>query len=211
VRINAWYRLNQKGYSIPFPIRTVEMIDLEKKTEQLRQRGLSARAAALAKLPILATLSPAQNRHVAEGADDLLLSAGQVVYRQGDVGDRFFVIREGTVDSLLEMPDGRRVSVGTIGSGEFFGEYSAMTGQPRPTTVQAATDVRCIAITRDDLQQIFEADPSAMERVSEVVAKRAAERTQREAAVGGAPQPAEAHERKTVLERMKHSFGRWGL
>jgi len=105
---------------------------------------------------------------------------------------------EGTQDQRL---------VASLGPGDFFGEMSALTGQPRTATIRAATPVSCVVIEKQDLLPIFQSDPGIMEKISAVVAKRNAER---EAVLqdAGATPPAEAvvRQQKTLLGRMINFF-----
>ncbi len=58
VRVNLWYRLNQAGYGIPFPIRTVEMSDAGKKTAAAREESHQSRLNALRKSPMFSEIAP---------------------------------------------------------------------------------------------------------------------------------------------------------
>lgn len=89
------------------------------------------------RLGLLATLSGDQFDVVARSAQLHFVEPGQYVFRQGDAGDRFFVLMEGQVEIIKGTE-----SVATLGPGSFFGEGSLLTGNPRSadvrTTVQTA-------------------------------------------------------------------------
>lgn len=208
VRVNAWYRLKRAGYGIPFPMRTVEMVDLDKKQEKQRQREEGKRTAAVAKNPLFAGLSAEQREQLAREAHDCTLAAGQTVYRQGDAGDSLFLLLEGEVDVFAHTEDGRQVDVGDIVAGSFFGELSAMTGAPRPRTIRAKTDVSAIEITREHLQQLFASDPGLMERISTVIAQREAEQLEQLRKLGEkSATSGQGTGQHSVLDRMKRMFG----
>jgi CRP-like cAMP-binding protein len=72
------------------------------------------------------------------------LAAGDVVFRRGDPGDRFYVVESG---ELTVEPEGRpRV---TIGRGDYFGEIALLRDIPRTATVTALTDVELFALDPD--------------------------------------------------------------
>jgi|GEM_PF-136462 len=207
VRVNAWYRLKRKGFGIPFQIQTVEFVNLDRKMKKEADRAAARRELAIKKNPLFAKLDAEQLRHLAKVSRDVVLCAGQTVYRQGEMGDTLFLVQEGAVDVFIKGDDGKAVDVGDIEAGSFFGELSAMTGQPRPATIRAKNDVTCIEIGREDLVPIFEKDPELMTHISHVIAQRQAERDRQMADMGAkkAPAPVGTHQ-PNVLERMRGLF-----
>jgi MFS family permease len=83
------------------------------------------------------------------------VEAGQDVFRQGDRGDRFFVIKDGEADVL---GDGRRVR--TMGPGEGFGEIALMRAEVRTATVRARTRLLLYTIDRQDFLPAVTGYPS---------------------------------------------------
>jgi hypothetical protein len=71
------------------------------------------------------------------------VAAGEDVFRQGDPGDRFYVIEEGDADIV---GDGRVVS--TLGPGECFGEIALLRDTPRTASVRARTTLRLSSLGR---------------------------------------------------------------
>ena len=70
--------------------------------------------------------------------------AGAEIVRQGDEGDRFFVIAGGQADVVAS---GHRVA--TLGRGDGFGEIALMYGVPRTATVTARTDMDLYGLDRE--------------------------------------------------------------
>jgi small-conductance mechanosensitive channel/CRP-like cAMP-binding protein len=208
VRVSVWYRLKQKGYNIPFPMRTVEHTSLSRKQQSHQQAALEGRAHAIGAIPLFSTLSDEQKRTLATGARDLLFAPGQELFHQNDPGECFYIIRHGTVDVLIH-PDGGGTSehkVATLGPGEFFGEMSALTGQPRTATVRAASSLTCIEIDKADLHTLFQADPAIMEQISRLIAQRDAERAAIAQGLTDVPPTAARADQQNLLQRMLHFF-----
>jgi putative ABC transport system ATP-binding protein len=71
-----------------------------------------------------------------------------VVVRQGDPGDKFYLIRRGEVRVIH---DGHPRLL--LGKGEFFGDRALVTGEPRNATVQAVGEVELYTVARDTFQK----------------------------------------------------------
>ncbi|MFN2470928.1 MAG: MFS transporter [Gaiellaceae bacterium] len=105
---------------------------------------LERELALLRSLPIFAPLPAPVLEALAHQLVPVPESAGEVVFRQGDHGDRFYIVAEGDVDVSV---DGR--SAGVLGPGEGFGEIALLRDVPRTATVTARTDVVLYALERD--------------------------------------------------------------
>jgi small-conductance mechanosensitive channel/CRP-like cAMP-binding protein len=211
VRTNIWYRVKEKGFSIPFPMRTVEHVQLDKKLEAQAETTARDRYNSIKGLWLFAPLSEDEKLKLARGASDLTLAPGQVLFRQNDPGDTLYVIRSGDAEVLVDQPDGSQTKVASLPAGNFFGEMSALTGQPRTATIRAAGELTCVVIDKDDLSSIFSADPGMMEKISQLIAERNAHRqakVQAAAADAAAKQDEVKTEQKSLLGRMLRFFGR---
>ena len=82
--------------------------------------------------------------------------AGETIIREGDEGDTAYVIVSGTVEVLVGS-GGRRV--GTLGTGEVFGEMSLIEPGPRSATIVAQTDVECLLTTYEEFIGSIEDNP----------------------------------------------------
>ncbi|KRF22590.1 MULTISPECIES: MFS transporter [unclassified Phycicoccus] len=103
--------------------------------------GHDVDVALLQRVPMLRTLPLPSIEQLARGLEPVAVPAGQVVFSQGDVGDRYYVIEAGEVEV---MGDGALVT--TLGPGEGFGEIALLRDSPRTATVVARTDVRLRAL-----------------------------------------------------------------
>ena len=93
---------------------------------------------------------------VARNLVPVAAARGSAVIREGDHGDRFYTIVEGTVD----VDVGGRV-IATEGPGSCFGEIALLEDVPRTATVTATSDVRLLALDRDDfLRAVTGHEPS---------------------------------------------------
>ncbi len=90
-------------------------------------------------VPLLASLPEALLERLAREATPVEFRAGVPIVREGEPGDRFFVVRSGQVSIL-----GR-----TFGPGEAFGEIALLRDVPRTATAMAVTDVELVALERE--------------------------------------------------------------
>jgi hypothetical protein len=81
----------------------------------------------------------------------LAFEPGQVIVRQGERSERFFIIVDGEVEVRREG-HGQDVVVTRHGQGQFFGEAGALTGEPQSATFIAVTPTTVLAVDRSSLQ-----------------------------------------------------------
>jgi MFS family permease len=113
----------------------------------------------LHEVPMLRPLPLPTIEQLARGLEPVSIPAGQVVFNQGDVGDRFYVIESGTAEVI---GDGRLVA--TLGQGQGFGEIALLRRVPRTATVRAASDLQLRALASDHfLPAVTGFTPSARE------------------------------------------------
>ena len=115
-------------------------------------------------VPMLRTLPLPSVEQLARGLVPLDVPAGTAVFRQGDLGDRYFVVESGEVEVV---GDGRVVA--TLGPGEGFGEIALLRRTRRTATVVARTDVRLRGLGSDHfLAVVMGYTPSATEAATGV-------------------------------------------
>jgi MFS family permease len=121
----------------------------------------------LRSIPIFAPLPPAVLEYLAGRLITVRQQAGEVVFRQGDSGDRYYIVGEGEV----EVTVGGNVAA-TLGPGEGFGEIALLRDVPRTATVQARTDVTLDALERDDFLSAVTGDPGSTEAANKLITTR---------------------------------------
>jgi len=108
----------------------------------------------LVKLPLFSEFAPAQ---VAMAASRLIperYQAGQAVITQGEIGDSFFIIKEGRLDVMVTK-EGIKNKVAELGSGEYFGEIALLLDVPRTADVVAKTDSLVLRLHKDDFKSLL--------------------------------------------------------
>lgn len=123
----------------------------------------------LASVPIFAPLPGMTLEHLAGRLVPLRLEPDTVIVREGDAGDRFYIVAEGEVEVTEH---GKPIS--ELDEGGYFGEIALIRDVPRTATVTAKTPVVLYALDREDfLAAVTSHEPSA-EAAEEVVSARLA-------------------------------------
>jgi CRP/FNR family transcriptional regulator, cyclic AMP receptor protein len=75
---------------------------------------------------------------------------GQVIIREGETGNLFYVITEGYAEVIIRDAGGADIVLHKAGPGDFFGELSMLTNQPRSARVRAVEDLTTLVLERDE-------------------------------------------------------------
>lgn len=83
---------------------------------------------------------------------------GEVIIRQGDLPDRFYIVIRGRAEVWHEALSGRTHTVEVRQPGEYFGEIGLLHNKPRSATVRAAEEgeVEVLALDRDAFQELMD-------------------------------------------------------
>lgn len=101
--------------------------------------------------PLFANLNEDEMEMIAELCKERAIKPGEVIFREGDVGDSLFIVDNGEVDVLRVDPNGDNKVIASIREGDFFGEMSLIDKEFRSATVAARNDARVLNLTNDDL------------------------------------------------------------
>ncbi len=101
--------------------------------------------------------------------------AGEVVIRQGEHPDRFYIVADGEVEVMRRTAEGADVRLATLGRGEVFGEIGILEETRRTADVRARSDVEVLALDWQDFKDLLDAsDPTARDFMRIVEQRRAA-------------------------------------
>jgi MFS family permease len=123
----------------------------------------------LATVPIFAPLPGGSLEHLAARLVPLRYDAGTVVVREGDTGDRFYILADGE----MEVSQYGR-ALGELEPGGYFGEIALLRDVARTATVTARTDVVLYALDRDDFLAAVTGHPQSAEAAETVMSARLA-------------------------------------
>jgi CRP/FNR family transcriptional regulator len=126
----------------------------------------------LARLPLFAALDDEAADALAAAMTSRTVDRGHVVFREGDTGDRLFVVIDGKVKISRAAADGRENLLAVLGPGEMFGELSLFDPGPRTATATTITDSRLASLDHDDLRPLLLDRPGVAVHLLQALAKR---------------------------------------
>jgi CRP-like cAMP-binding protein len=124
----------------------------------------------LSGIPLFGELDSYDLGIIASRVREVTVAAGLMIIEQGDMPADIYVLEEGTVEV---SHDG--VVVSTQGPGSVVGEIALVTPQRRTATVRATTDVRAVAMSIQDFQEIVAEMPEIARDLDAMATQRIAE------------------------------------
>jgi CRP-like cAMP-binding protein len=125
------------------------------------------RVTPLRSVPLFADLDERALQAVAILAHDAAFKAGDVLMLEGEPGDAFFVIVDGTV----RIERGGR-AIRSLTAGGYLGEIALYDRRPRTATATCVTDVRALAIRAHEFERLMETLPVVDRRIRAAVDRR---------------------------------------
>jgi len=104
----------------------------------------------LREVPLFSEMDEQEVAGIRAIMDEMKFKAGQVIIREGELGNLFYVITEGNVEITVRDAGGEDLVLHKAGPGDFFGELSMLTNEPRAARVRAIEDLTTLALERDD-------------------------------------------------------------
>lgn len=128
----------------------------------------------LTQVPLFSACSRNDLRSIAKRAKDVQVAAGTTLVTEGDDGDEFFVIVEGTASVRRQ---GRKVT--SLGPGSGFGELALLATALRNATIVADTDMELVVVGRRDFAVMLDEIPGFARKMLRGTAARLREADRR--------------------------------
>lgn len=118
-------------------------------------------------VPLFADLDERSLQAVAILAREVSFKAGEVFMLEGEIGDGFYVILEGTV----RIDRGDR-TIRSLTAGGFLGEIALVEQRPRTATATAVSDVSALELKHHEFERLLDTMPAVRSRVTAAIARR---------------------------------------
>jgi small-conductance mechanosensitive channel len=168
IRTNIWYELKREKITVPFPIRTLH---LDRRRTRPVAEGHDEARAILRGEQLFQCLSDEQIDGLLAHSRLNHFGRGERLIEEGAEGDSMFVLLRGTVNVSVAK-NGTAIRVGTLNSGDCFGEMSLLTGERRMATVRADGDCYVLEISKPVMGEIIRQSPQCLNQLSELLARR---------------------------------------
>jgi len=126
------------------------MVPAQRKTEALDS---------LRTIPLFSSVSDEDLESIASLLIERRFPKNKTIVEEGLSGDYMYVIREGRVKVTKLSGDGREKILELLEAGSFFGEMSLLDSAPRSASVKALTEVRILALARNDFLNVLRRSP----------------------------------------------------
>jgi CRP/FNR family cyclic AMP-dependent transcriptional regulator len=126
----------------------------------------------LRRAPLFAALDDEAANALSTSMVELRLDRGQVLFQEGDRGDRLYVVTSGKVKLRRTSADGRENVLAIIGPGEMFGELSIFDPGPRSSTAAAITDATLLELGQVEVRAWLVDRPEVAESLLRQLAQR---------------------------------------
>jgi CRP-like cAMP-binding protein len=108
---------------------------------------------------------------MSEGELGKVYADGDIIFREGDIGDCMYVIQSGTVRLTRKTASGE-ITIATLQKGEIFGEMALFDRQPRSATAVASGDARVLSVDKNKLFTTINRDPTLVFKMLESMSQR---------------------------------------
>ncbi len=190
VQCRIWYQFKRRGIEIPFPMSDKLLNDFMEVVNHQRclppeEKAVEQHLADLHQSDFCRRLLTDSDGHSLVTDDELRpvalalrrvqYTAGETLFRQGEIGDTAYVLVGGKLSGRVEFQSDVAPHTFTLQAGALVGEMSLVTGLPRTATLQAVGEVTLLEIPGKAFVQLLGLRSDIPAKLAELVAQRAAQ------------------------------------
>lgn len=122
--------------------------------------------------PLFATMDEAERASLVASMVKVELNRGEVLFDEGENGDRLYIIEEGKIKLGSSSGDGRENLLAILGPSEMFGELSLFDPGPRSLSASAVSDSVLYELEHSALVRVIEERPAVAKHLLTALARR---------------------------------------
>ena len=123
-------------------------------------------------MPLFSELSGPELERIARVAVPRSYPRDTRVFHEGDPGDTCYIVRAGSCRVTREHPDGRAITLATLGPGAIFGELAMFDGERRSASIEASEDTELLALPASDVRALIREHPKMAEKLVVALTRR---------------------------------------
>lgn len=194
-----WYRLRREGIRLALPQRMVHTAPDEASQREVDDATVER---LLESVDLFSILGAADRQTLARELEPRRFGRGERIIEQGTTGHTFYLVVSGEVSVRTGKPE---AEIARLRRGQYFGEMSLLTGEPRVASVVALTDSLLLELDRPFFARLFSEHANLARQLSAILAQR---RTQLRQVVETPHGPVDhVPEANRILHRLKSIFG----
>jgi CRP/FNR family transcriptional regulator, cyclic AMP receptor protein len=133
----------------------------------------------LSRVPLFSELSPDELERISRVSVARSFPSGVRVFHEGDHSDACYLVRKGDLRVTREHPDGRAITLATLGPGDIFGELAMLDGEARSASVETLTDSELLALPAADVRRLLADHPDISVKLIAALTQRLRETNER--------------------------------
>ncbi|GEM_PF-1301030 len=127
----------------------------------------------LKKMPLFSLVNEKDLKGIADHLEEVSFKKDDIIIKEGDEGDGFYIIEDGLVNVLASLPDeDENIKLSRLKKGDYFGEMSLITGAPRSATIVAETDVKLLKLLKADFDTYILKNSSIAISLTHILSER---------------------------------------
>lgn len=194
---SIWYTFRREGIKIPYSIREIlTPNDLKESPSEILKSYFQ-------NVEFFKTLKNEDLEKLQQITKIKTYGKDEFIFLQNDPGDSFFIIKSGKVCVVLEDKE-----LACLSEGDFFGEMSLLTGNPRNASVKATEDTEVLVIKKDEFKGLIQKNEALFNNVLEFLTKREEEQLKfrRELDISKQKHKSDEDVKKTIFEKLVGFF-----
>lgn len=126
----------------------------------------------LRSVPLFADLEQGELERFSRVAVPRSFPAGTRVFHEGDHSDACYIVRSGSFRVTREHPDGRAITLATLGAGDIFGELAMLDREVRSASVEALADGELLALPGGEVRALLARHPEIAVKLVAALVRR---------------------------------------
>ena len=178
VRCRIYFALQRAGIPLSVPALTTFLETRDQERVKLHHElDIAQRLSAfdLAHVELFQSMNDEELHKLAERLRFAPFMKGELITRQGAEAHWLYILTKGSGEVVVSTDTGLRKTVAKVHAGDFFGEMSMLTGEPRSASLKALEDTECYRLDRRAFDDILKQRPEIAQHLSELLARRKVE------------------------------------